>query len=383
MRFAEVVAFYLFNKQESCRIDASNLTLLNNWSASNADCAPPLSTAAETCARRLQRFYQKRSKQDHKSSEFWERYLNKSVMSPAQPDGEEGDACANHSQTLYDQQPPVAIFVLGPSASGKTYSTRIHLKTVLEANALNANRCFVSIDGGIMREDGVSDVWDEVLKISRLIQASQDTSTSDDVSHFFQSCQEPNPFKENERFVGFVDAYKLFGKPASDGAKEIIYKDMMEKKANLVWPETAAGCISATNLLPSFVSSRFGICKMWDYQRKLTKAGYQIIYIAINTDKQICQKRGESRAVGEGKIYDPTTWEYAVSAVSNVLSTWHGRRRRAPIFWRKEEKNTTGVSFIINNNPNNMGGGDDMNVTTGDVKVAIKEGVATFQNTLI
>ncbi len=46
----------------------------------------------------------------------------------------------------------IAIFVLGPSASGKTHMTRQNLTKILKANGLSNDSSFISIDGGIMRD---------------------------------------------------------------------------------------------------------------------------------------------------------------------------------------------------------------------------------------
>jgi len=61
-----------------------------------------------------------------------------------------------------------AILVLGPSAVGKTFSTKNALATVLERNGWMSDMMFLSIDGGIMRE--TSKTWTTMKELPRQVR---------------------------------------------------------------------------------------------------------------------------------------------------------------------------------------------------------------------
>ena len=77
---------------------------------------------------------------------------------------EDDDVLMESLQTHHNVHGRIAVFVLGPSAAGKTYLTRKNLAQVLQKNHLlghsgkdSPSQAFVSIDGGLIRD--VSKMW--------------------------------------------------------------------------------------------------------------------------------------------------------------------------------------------------------------------------------
>ena len=77
-----------------------------------------------------------------------------------------------------------AIFVLGPSAAGKSFLTRSNLRRVLSENAYDPQLAFVSIDGGIMRDASV--FWNEMKRL---------------------------PIQGKKKYAGFSDLFSGYFKP--------------------------------------------------------------------------------------------------------------------------------------------------------------------------
>lgn len=114
-----------------------------------------------------------------------------------------------------------AIFVLGPSAAGKTYMTRTTLlRQVLEMNKWPHDLTFSTIDGGLMRE--VSQLWLEMRDLAPHLE---------------------------QRHAGFGDLFGWF-KPHFSKVKKRLIERLIADGQHLIIPETAvdaAGTFAAAS----------------------------------------------------------------------------------------------------------------------------------------
>lgn len=184
-----------------------------------------------------------------------------------------------------DLNEPVAIFVLGPSAAGKTFSTKLNLPLVLEENHLPSDLCFTTIDGGIMRS--ISLVWKEITQISKVCPRSP----------------------------GIKDAHDLFAGAYSRRKKFQMFNNLVKQKKHLIIPDTAPGCSLASWKRVILSSVWKSPCKAWDFYKELHNQGYKIIMTAVSADKETCADRGKMREQSEGKIYSGKQWRNSVKAI--------------------------------------------------------------------
>jgi len=170
----------------------------------------------------------------------------------------------------------IAIFVLGPSAAGKTHRTKANLSQVLQANNLPGDLSFVSIDGGLMRD---TSEWWEYAKGLRL--------------------------REKTTIKGFSDLFKGYFQMHIRAFKRKLFKSLLERGVNMVIPETAA----------SIVGDRCG-----GYLRSLRAAKYTIVMTAVHASRARCNKNGKMREVEEGKKYSNFSWIYAMRSVEKYFN---------------------------------------------------------------
>jgi len=172
---------------------------------------------------------------------------------------------------LFDR---VAIFVLGPSAAGKTYSTRVNLAEVLAANHLPMVP-FVSIDGGIMREK--SKAWEE--------------------------------FRAYCKVDGFTDLFRKYFKKDVGRFKKDLFHFLADRGTNIVIPDTFADWVPGIN-------KGKGMYML----ESLRKRGYTILMTAVFGSESKCIKNGTSREKKEGKLYHCTYWERAIRKIADAFN---------------------------------------------------------------
>jgi len=195
-----------------------------------------------------------------------------------------------------NKETPKAIFVLGASGSGKTFTTKALLREVLARNGWNQDEAFFSIDGGLMRD--VSEGWAEVKRLAFLLEVP-----------------------------GFIDAYSSFQSHPASVAKEVCVDSAVRHNANLLIPDTAVSC-----------GINFFGCPVWSTYKKLASAGYDIVFVAVNTDRNNCLAQGQERATHEGKAYSAAGWVYAMRAVGRLFT------------WARSAGNTNTFLIVQNNN---------------------------------
>lgn len=155
-----------------------------------------------------------------------------------------------------------ALFVLGPSASGKT--------TLLKQAVADIPQGAITVDGSTIRD--CSEVW------RRTVQRASDRGLSG-FSNYFQ-----NDFKG----------------PA-DRLKHSIMDNAINNRANVVVPETASNVQGVIDMVDRFLA-----------------AGYRLSFVATIAVKHVCEERGRSREAEEGKKFSSKNWKNSVQAILTV-----------------------------------------------------------------
>lgn len=168
----------------------------------------------------------------------------------------------------------IAVFVLGPSAAGKTYMTKHSLAHLLVSNHLPIVP-FVSIDGGTMRE--VSDLW-------RRMRAECPVD-------------------------GFKDLFRRHFKDEVGRFKKRVFHSLIRTGVNVVIVDTFADWI------PGIHEG-----KGMHFLKELHAAGYSILMTAIHGTKQRCKDNGRSREVHEGKLYHGKYWSRGVKQIAAAFN---------------------------------------------------------------
>lgn len=135
------------------------------------------------------------------------------------------------------------IIVLGPSAVGKTFSTKNALATVLEKNGWMSDMMFLSIDGGIMRD--VSKTWNTMKAL-------------------------PSQVRGDFRYKGVSDLFSSYFKSYCSSTKKKLFRYCVKTGKNIIVPETAA------TPLPGMPS------KVKDMLKLLKKYGYRVVMTAVS-----------------------------------------------------------------------------------------------------
>lgn len=153
-------------------------------------------------------------------------------------------------KTVSDDHRGHAIFILGPSAAGKSYGLKSNLHRILHTAEWNKNESFHVIDGGIMRE--CSKMWGEMKSLRLGAKTACGSSGLD----------------------GFEDLYKSYFKPHITKCKKALFAKLMNERRNVLIPDTAT----------SFLKD-----KTWNKIKKLHKAGYKILMCAVVASKAKCE----------------------------------------------------------------------------------------------
>ncbi|MDC3321633.1 hypothetical protein OAV88_03430 [bacterium] len=153
-------------------------------------------------------------------------------------------------KTVSDDHRGHAIFILGPSAAGKSYGLKSNLHRILHTAEWNKNESFHVIDGGIMRE--CSKMWGEMKSLRLGAKTACGSSGLD----------------------GFEDLYKSYFKPHITKCKKALFAKLKNERRNVLIPDTAT----------SFLKD-----KTWNKIKKLHKAGYKILMCAVVASKAKCE----------------------------------------------------------------------------------------------
>eukprot|EP00939_MAST-03C_sp_MAST-3C-sp1_P003491 g3491.t1 len=199
-----------------------------------------------------------------------------STGSAASLDDARAESIGGFDSSAHNVSGKIAIFVLGPSAAGKTHRTKANLSQVLQANALPGDLSFVSIDGGIMRDS--SELW-KYAKDLRM--------------------------KEKTPIKGFSDLFKGYFQMHIRAFKRKLFKSLLDKGVNMVIPETAA----------SLVGDR---CGSW--LKRLRAANYTVVMTAVHASRATCNRNGKKREVEEGKKYSNFSWIYAMRSIEKYFN---------------------------------------------------------------
>jgi hypothetical protein len=219
---------------------------------------------------------------------------------------------------------PVMVIVLGPSGSGKSYSFSLHMGKLLRDNGLDEDMNFLSVDGGLMREQ--SKVYQEVIALAKRLPG----------------------------VLGFSDAQNKISKDATHEAKSYYKKAWIGHDRapgsiawwpNIVVPDTATTCINTkVHYLPGF-------CNTWDFLAQASTDGYRIIMAGVNTDQNNCHAQGMARAIGEGKVYSSKNWMksvYAVKVLFEQAYTLPGVMKVSMIIDNNDHVDTTREDLPLN-----------------------------------
>ena len=141
---------------------------------------------------------------------------------------DDDDVMVESLRSHHNLQGRIAVFVLGPSAAGKTYLTRRNLSQVLRTNHLfetstkdEPPQAFVSIDGGLIRD--VSKMWRFMSALPRYMNVGR-RSDLDPV-------------------LGFSDLFSEYFKKRTGDFKLRLFRSLLRKGINMIIPDTAADCL--------------------------------------------------------------------------------------------------------------------------------------------
>ena len=168
----------------------------------------------------------------------------------------------------------IAVFVLGPSAAGKTYMSRVNLPYVLVANHFPIVP-FVTIDGGTMRD--VSENWNEM--------------------------------KSKCPADGFTDLFSGFFKSETGRFKMRLFHSLCRHGVNMLIPDTFADWV------PGLHEG-----KGMKMLTALAEQGYTVIMTAVHASRVKCLQSGLSREIKEGKQYHSTYWERSIKKIESAFN---------------------------------------------------------------
>lgn len=164
----------------------------------------------------------------------------------------------------------LALVVMGPSGSGKSWfltETRGKAASVGEIAVPNGA---MHVDGAIIREQSTG--WKENTRMAR-----------------------------DNGLDGFTNYFKDYFKKPMDKLKGKLIDDAIGRKQNIVIPDTASD-----------------ISKLCALAERLAKEGYKDEWVVIYASKEVCEKRGKSRELAEGKRYSSANWVKSIKAVQDI-----------------------------------------------------------------
>jgi len=189
----------------------------------------------------------------------------------------------NHSDTQNLCQ-KIAIFVLGPSASGKTHMTRQNLTKILKVNGLSHESSFISIDGGIMRD--CSENWRQMKR------------------------------RHTREYKGFKDLFGGYFQPMVRQFKKRCFQTLLSRGVNMIIPETSVNASSTVEHYHG-PATKGKVKIMFD---KLKEEGYTILMTAVHASRLKCMDNGKRREVLEGKKYKNASWGVAIGSIARMFN---------------------------------------------------------------
>ena len=202
---------------------------------------------------------------------------------------DDDDVMIDLLKTHHNLHGRIAVFVLGPSAAGKTYLTRKNLSKVLRSNHLfeastkeKPAQAFVSIDGGLTRD--VSKMWQFMSTLPRYMNVARD------------SVLPP--------VLGFSDLFGGYFKKRTGDFKLRLFRSLLRKGINMIIPDTAADVLLGVH------EGKAGYML-----RKLHESGYSVLMTAVSASKAKCRDNGHHREIKEGKKYSSRSWQWATGNI--------------------------------------------------------------------
>lgn len=186
--------------------------------------------------------------------------------------GKAGSQIINININEVNKQDPkkIAVFVLGPSASGKSHGLAKYLKQIFIENKLKPSGDFIKIDGGDFREK--SYVWKQLVNQIQKVG-----------------------------IAGVSNLYSGFWKSYSNEHKKLLEEYAINNEKCVIYPDTISGLYPLSTI------------------EKFKKAGYTIVLVSIWGDKSTTRVQGILREKEEGKMYNSLGHD---TATSNMLKVY-------------------------------------------------------------
>lgn len=200
---------------------------------------------------------------------------------------------------------PIAIFVLGPSASGKTTVTRKFLKRYVAESfsPIQQNtEAFYSADGGIIRDSSCA--WRDLLLFRDFLARKTDGFVFD----LFGILRKPISRFKKAVFKLWSGGGKKNNKEDSNNTGRIENDPKNLPQKNLLLVETYSSCLNTNPLTNHVVQAGFPVlpgskCDFPTTLKTLLDNNYRIGAIIINVAAERALKSGEARELSEGKQY--------------------------------------------------------------------------------
>mmetsp|Transcript_5994 Transcript_5994/g.17167 ORF Transcript_5994/g.17167 Transcript_5994/m.17167 type:complete len:371 (+) Transcript_5994:65-1177(+) len=192
-----------------------------------------------------------------------------------------------------------AVFVLGPSAVGKT-SMAATLAAV-RGDDLGIRFPLVTLDGSDWRT--TSKVWRKFAQIGGAWQVKNGERR-------WITAAWTRPDEQQCRLSDFYDT--VFKKVVPPMLENFVF-DMLKKEyfPTVIVPETAAKCA-----LPG------SKCRATKVKERLEELGYTVKFLVIHGDPEVVQASGTRRALEEGKLYDSRSYGFALASVKYLHATY-------------------------------------------------------------
>lgn len=238
------------------------------------------------------------------SPKFLTKYLKEGVLVPCTT-----PECERPTQAMGEvdgDSLQLGIFVLGPSASGKTTSARFLLEQLVSRNnwKVRATPRFLTIDGGKIRD--LSEVWRELIRLPELVKQKQ--------------------------WIGIKNAYDMMKQIQVDFKNDMLTQATLNKW-NMLVVTTAADSTCAV--------LQTG-CTEWSLYESLAREGYKLTFLTLVVDLANVEAQGYARERQEGKKYSSFAYTFAYKAACNIMS-WART-------WSDGPANTNVFAFYYNNN---------------------------------
>lgn len=184
------------------------------------------------------------------------------------------DAYKSINNNAYKSDNAIVIFVLGPSASGKSYGFNEYVKQLFIENKVKPRNIY-KIDGGDFREKSV--VYQTILKKIALQQGVS----------------------------GYSDIFSKYWKTPSDNRKKQLVESAIAQKKSIVYPDTASNYDNINKTIQKFSS-----------------AGYKIFFLSIWSDIDTTRVQGITREKIEGKYFSSAAHLVATANMIRIYDNY-------------------------------------------------------------